>query len=114
LGGGTLAYAVVPVQAAAPTTGSELTPQCSLLGFPKGVARAFQGSTVASTPALLRAAFVLGAFVNTAATPPAPAVDNVDGEIVVPPGSALVIQGIAAAGTSPLVLIGVVYEELPV
>jgi hypothetical protein len=52
--------------------------------------------------------------VNTAATPPAPAVDNVDGEIVVPPGSALVIQGIAAAGTSPLVLIGVVYEELPV
>jgi hypothetical protein len=114
LGGGSLMYAVVPVQSAAPTTGTELTPQCSLLGFPNGVARAFQGSTVASTPALLRAAFVLGAFVGTTAVPPAPAVDYVDGEIVVPPGSALVVQGVAGAGTSPLVTIGLTYEELPV
>jgi hypothetical protein len=114
LGGGSLVYAVVPVQPAAPTTGTELVPQSTLLGFPKGVGRAFQGSTVAATPAILRPAFVLGAFVNTAATPPAIAQDILDGEIVIPPGSALVIQGVAAAGTTPLVLIGVTWEEIPV
>lgn len=114
LGGGSLVAAVVPIQSAAPTTGTELTPQCTLLGFPNGVARAFQGSTVASVPAILRSLFAMGAFLATTALPPAPIVENLDGEIVIPPGSALAIQAVAAAGTSPLTMIGLVYEELPV
>lgn len=114
LGGGSIVYGVVNAQTTVPTTGTELTPQCSLIGYPRGVGRAFQGSTLSATPTILRPAFVLGAFVNTAATAPDPALDLVDGAIVLPPGTALCLQGIAAAGTSPLVLLSLIYEEIPV
>lgn len=114
LGAGTIVYALVPSQTTVPTGGTELTPQCSLLGAPRGVGRAFTGSTLSATPTILRPAFVLGAFVNTAATAPDPALDLVDGAIVLPPGTVLCMQGVAAAGTSPLVLLSLIYEELPI
>jgi hypothetical protein len=114
LGAGTLVYAVVPSQVTVPTTGTELVPQCSMIGWPRGVARAFSGSTLSATPTLLRAGFVLGAFAAAATNPPDPALDLVDGAIVLPPGTVLCLQGIAAAGTSPLVLLSLIYEEIPV
>lgn len=113
LGGGSIVYGVVDAQVTMPTGGTELTPRCSMISFPRGVGRAFQGSTVASTPAILRPAFILGALVNTTALAPDPALDEVKGAIIVPPGTVLVLQGIAAGGTSPLVLLSLIYEEIP-
>lgn len=114
LGAGSLVYAVVPSQVTVPSGGAELTPQCSNIGFPRGVGRVFSGSTLSAVPTIMRPAFILGAFVNTTAVPPDPALDLVDGAIVIPPGAALCLQGIAAAGTSPLVLLSLIYEEFAV
>ena len=40
--------------------------------------------------------------------------DNVDGALVIPPGGAASLQATAAAGTSPLVIFGCTWEEVPV
>lgn len=114
LGGGTVLYAVVPAQNTVPTTGAELTPQCSMIGMPRGVARAFQGSTLAATPTILRPAWVIGAWVGTTASMPQDCVDIVDGSIIVPPGAAFVVQALAGAGTTPLALFSIAYEEIAI
>jgi hypothetical protein len=114
LGAGNIAIGAIPTQAAAPTGGTEIVPNCSLIGFPRGVGRAFSGSTVASTPVLLRPVFNMGAFVGTTTLAPQDCDVLVDGGIVVPPGSAVCLQAIAGAGTTPLVIFGVTYEEIPV
>lgn len=112
LGAGSIVYAYALAQVAAPTTGTELTPNCTLLGSPRGVGRAFTGSTIITTPTLLRPAFTIGAFAG-GANPPAHNIDEADGTISIPPGSIFVVQGIAGAGTSPLVLFSVTWEEVP-
>lgn len=114
LGGGSLVYAAGGAQTTVPTGGTEIVPQCSLVGAPRGVGRVFSGSTLVAVPTLLRPAFILGAFAAAAVVAPDPALDLVDGAIVLPPGTVLCLQGVAAAGTSPLVLLSLVYEELPV
>lgn len=114
LGGGSIVYGIVPSQVTVPSTGTELTPQCSLIGAPRGVGRAFSGSTLSAVPTILRPAFVLGALTAATAVAPDPALDLVDGAIVLPPGAVLCMQGIAAAGTTPLVLLALIYEEIPV
>src|SRR5262245_50827578 len=55
LGAGTIVWGVNnnPLQAA-PTGGSELTPICTLLGSPRSVCRAYQGSTLAAAPTIFR------------------------------------------------------------
>lgn len=40
-------------------------------------------------------------------------VEDMDGEILLPPGTSYQIQSIAAAGTSPLFAVGIVWRELP-
>lgn len=114
LGAGSMVHAQVPagVQPAAPTSGTELVPVPGSLNTSKGIARAFQGSTVAATPTIVRPSFIIGAALASSVAFPALAVDEVAGEIIVPPGAAWVFQGVAAAGTSPLVMIGVTYEEI--
>lgn len=110
LGAGTVVYAAVSSQQTVPATGTELVPSPTNLSAKKASGRAFQGSTVASTPTILLPAFVLG---TTPTTPAAAAtVDDVAGEIVVSPGTCLVMQGVAAAGTTPLVLFGLTWEEI--
>ena len=113
LGAGTMVHAQVVGQTTVPTGGTELTPQTGLLSTARGKLRAFQGSTLAATPTILRPSAILGAGVTTTATFPAVAVDEVAGAIVIPPGSCWVYQGVAAAGTTPLVLIGATYAEVP-
>jgi len=112
LGAGSILLAAVLSQTTVPTTGTELTPLCSLLGFPRGVGRTFQGSTLASVPQIIRALFTVGAFVG-GANPATDCVDVIDGSIVVPPGTAVCMQGLAGAGTTPLALFGFTWEEIP-
>ncbi len=116
LGGGSMVHAHVATQAGvAPTGGAELVPVPGLLSNIRPSARVYQGATLAAVPTIVRPSFVLGAgLASTATLPMPPAMDEVDGGIIVPPGVVWCFQGIAAAGTTPLVLIGVVYEELPI
>lgn len=113
LGAGNIAAAVTQAQVTVPSGGTELTPQCSAIGLPRGVGRVFQGSTLVTTPSILRPMFNMGAFVGTATLAPQDCDVLVDGAIIVTPGSALSLQGIAGAGTSPLVILGIQYEEIP-
>ena len=113
LGAGSLVFAAVLSQVTVPTTGAELVPVCTDLGMPRGVGRVFQGSTLVSVPQILYPAFMLGAFVG-GANPPQDSIDVVDGSIIVEPGTALCLQGVAGAGTTPLVLLGMKWAEIPV
>lgn len=114
LGAGNIAIGQITAQNTVPTTGTEITPVCSLIGFPRGVGRAFSGSTFASVPTIIRPVFNMGAFVGTTAVAPQDCDILIDGSIVVTPWSAVALQGIAGAGTTPLVILGITYEEIPV
>lgn len=110
-GAGTMVYAVVPSQTTVPTTGTELVPQSTLIGAPRGVGRVFSGSTLAAVPTILRPAFTFGAILATSVFPPDVILDLVDGAIIVAPGTVFCMQGIATAGTTPLALLAFSYEE---
>lgn len=113
LGAGLLAYAQV-TDAAAPTGGTDLTPVCGKLGVADvGVAKAGTGHTVDATPTIIRPSGInFGAFLASTAELPPVLVDNVDGEITVGEGKTFVVEGIAAGGSSPLVIISIAYQEL--
>jgi len=112
LGAGTIVYAYFTPQASLPTGGTELTPVCTKIGQIKGSGRAFQGSTISGTPLILRPAYSMGAFLATTADPIRTCQDLVEGEIVVPPATVFVMQAVAAAGTTPLVAMSIVWEEM--
>lgn len=114
LGAGMLVHAQNASQVAAPTGGTELTVLAAILNSTKGSARAFTGSTISATSTLVRASMAMGAALATTATFPSITMDEVDGAIVVPAGVAWCYQGVAAAGTSPLLTFSVVYEEIAV
>jgi len=114
LGAGTVVYAVnTDPTAAAPTGGTALTAINALLGGPAGVGQVFQGATLPAVPTIYRPFAVVGAFAGGAESPKV-VVQELDGSIIVAPGCALSLQAIAGAGTSPLVLFGMVWEEVAV
>jgi len=118
IGAGTVVYAYVLQQTTTPTTGTELATVCNNLSAARSRGRVFQGSTLASTPLILYPAHTLQPTLATAPAaggfaPAAVSKDEVAGGIVVPPGAVLVMQGVAAAGTAPLVLMGMAWEEFP-
>lgn len=104
LGAGSVVYGVVP-QAAAPAGGAELVVQPAVLGdpLPAGIGRAFQGSTLSGVPTLIKPAFVLEA------APTKVQKDAIEGALSIRPGQALCLQGVAAAGTAPLVLLAMTW-----
>lgn len=112
LGAGTLVHAQNQAQPSAPTGGTELTPVCSLLNGSRGAARAFTGSTIAAASTLIRTSMSMGAALASSVSFPTLVMDEVDGSIVIPPGVVYCYQGIAAAGTSPLLIISALYEEI--
>jgi hypothetical protein len=112
---GTLGYGFYAfgqyAQAALPA-GTELTPVNALLGYPRGVGRAFTGATaVGGTPTIIRPSITYGAFAGAAAMPGVLS-DFVNGEIIVTQGMAIALQGIGTAGSTPLVVHSIVYEEV--
>ena len=114
LGAGSMVHAIAAGQVTVPTGGTELTPQCAALNSTRGKARCWTGSTLVATPLILRASAIMGAALATSVAFQSVPVDEVAGEILVPEGLVWCYQGVAAAGTTPLVAIGVVYEEIPV
>jgi hypothetical protein len=86
----------------------------NLLGFPRGVGRAFTGANATgSTPVIVRPSFSFGAFLATSVALPAESLDYVNGGIVVTQGSLLAFGALATAGTTPLVIHCIKYAEVP-
>ena len=113
LGAGTIAYGIVPSQTTIPSGGTELVPNNCLLGFPRGVGRAFTGSTFVGAPTIIRPAFLCGAFAAATALMPGACTDLLDGEFVVAQGAAIALQAAAmGSGTSPLVVLALTWEEV--
>ena len=113
LGAGSLWYAFVNGQNTAPTTGTALTSNSSVIGsVGSATGKAYQGSTVGATPSPLRpSALNWGAFLATTAAVNPPQSEEIAGNILVVPGGVFVVQAVAAAGTTPLVAIGVEWGE---
>ena len=116
LGSGTIALAWNPQTTNAnPTGGTQLTPRSNRIGSPtQGQGLAFTGSTVAATQSILRPVFTISAFAGAAAAPTPPVVELTDGKFIVLPGNCLSLQGIATAGTTPLLIFSMTWEEVPV
>lgn len=116
LGAGTMYHCVnnSPTQAA-PSGGTALSPVCSDVGNQAApVGKALVNNTVASGTTAYRAFAYTGAFAGGANNSPEPCTEDIDGEIVVEPGCSYQLQSVAAAGTSPKVSPGVVWEEVPI
>lgn len=117
LGAGMLAYGAVASgnlgTTAVPTGGAERTTRSAMVGLIAGsVGRFFNGSTVTTAGTILRAAFNLGAFLATTAAIVGALKDDIAGEFVVRPQSSFVVEGVAAAGTTPLINVALTWQEV--
>jgi len=113
LGAGSIVYAYVSPQSTIPAGGTELTPVNAKLSTVRGIGRIFQGSTLASTPLIVRPAYVLGAALATTVLGISQPKDLIDGAFIIPPATCFIMQGVAAAGTTPLVMMSITWEEIP-
>jgi hypothetical protein len=111
IGAGTVYYGVnnAPGQAA-PTGGTALTPINNIVGNTgAGKGKAAQGATIPANMTPFAPAFVfLGTVAGSGVIK-----DLVDGAIVIAPGNYLSLQGVMAAGSSPLAGFSVTWEEVP-
>jgi hypothetical protein len=109
LGAGVVLFAIVD-QTTAPTGGTDLSSTIKAThGSPlTPMCKAYQGSTLAGTPAQLFPAFTV------ASSPSGVGLlkDMLEGEIALAPGKALVLQEVGAAGTSPLVQFSLQWLEI--
>lgn len=113
LGAGFVSWCVNNDPSKAVATGTAITPLNNLVGAGAGKALAFTTATLPATPTLLRPFCSIGASLATTAVQPWQIVDYVDGKIVVLPGCCLSLEATAAAGTTPLVVYGCTWIELP-
>jgi hypothetical protein len=114
LGAGSMVHAYTLGQVTKPTAGTQLTTVSALLNGSSGKALAFQGSTLVAAPLIIRPSMTFGPALATTPAFPSLVQDFVDGSIEIPPGVAYAFQGVATAGTAPLVMIGVGYAEIPI
>lgn len=83
-------------------------------GQGSSAASLFALGTLAAAPVALYPAFQIGQSVGGTTTNPIQGVtEDVDGAIVLEPGSGWALFGVAAAGSTPLVMCGVVWREAP-
>lgn len=114
LGAGTVFYVANVNPAAADVSGTAIVPVNLLLGGARGVALPFTTATLPTTPTVVRPAWSLTALLASTAVAPYVIKDALDGEMVIAPGCALSLEGVTAAGSTPLVAFGMVWEEVPV
>ena len=111
LGAGVVVFAANADPTAAAATGTAIVPVPLLLGSRRGVAQPFTTSTIPS-PTLVRPFCNLTALLASTAVGVYQVREEVAGGLVVPEGCGLTLQGIAAAGATPLVLLGMEWEEV--
>lgn len=101
---------------AIPTSGTSLTPSCTDIGNQSGAAAVGlvrTGSTV-TAPTVLAPICSVGAGLASTADFAKQVSDDVDGEYVIEPGYCYQIQSKCAAGSSPLISVGITWEEVPI
>ena len=97
----------------APTGGAELVPVNLLVGRPRGVALPRAGAVLSTAPTLVRPFCSLAPILASSVVAPWVVRDPVNGAFVVPPGACLSLHGSGGGGSSPLVSLGMEWEEIP-
>ncbi len=114
LGAGVVNYVANTSPVATATSGTAITPVNAILGRGVGaLGKPFTTATIPS-PTVLGVFCSTGPLVATTAVQPWQIVDYVNGRIIVSPGCTLSLHSTAGAGTTPLVVFGIVWEETPV
>lgn len=112
-GAGNLTYSVNSNPLAAAVTGTAIVPVNNLVGTANSAAaKPFTTSTLPVAPTPIRNLANIGAWVGTTASPLWNITDDVDGAIVLTPGSAVTVTGTTAAGTTPVIVVSMMWEEL--
>ena len=116
LGAGVIHYVgPTPGNATAVTFSAAITPVNLLLNNARSATgRPGTTATVPANPLVLRPFGSMGASLASTAVQPWMLTENVDGEFVVTPGGYLSLHSTAAGGSTPLVVIGMSWEEVPV
>ena len=110
-----LAHTAVGSSITAPSGGTPITPTNMLIGSSGvSVANCRFNNTVPASGVMIRAICGLGASLASTAVQPWAIQDNVGGGVVVGPGQAVSVQGIAAAGSSPLITVALIWAEEPI
>lgn len=114
LGAGVVTWAANTNLAAAASTGTAIPARNALLGGPSAnVGQPLTTVTLPVAPTPVRPFCSLGASLASTAVQPWQVVDDVDGALIVKPGGTLSLHGTAAAGSTPLVVFGIMWAELP-
>lgn len=116
LGAGTISWNANVNGAAAVVTGTAISVVNCLLGQGYGaVGKPLTTATLPAAPTVMRPFCSLNeGVVATTAINNEQMIEQVDGSIVVPPGMTISLHATAAAGSTPLVVYGVMWEEIPV
>jgi hypothetical protein len=115
LGSGTAYWAASLNPAAAAVTGTAITPTNLQIGAASSnVGLAFTTATLPANPTVLWPFCSLTPILASTAVQPYVVSEYVDGLIVVQPGCAVSFESVAGAGTSPLVIFGMAWEEVPI
>ena len=115
LGSSQLVWCTYPQGATVPG-GTAVTPLCSQIGNPtSGQIKAYKQTSIsASTCTLVRHSMIINPFLASTAQLNPLMMDPVDGDLILTPGNVLSIQGVGGGGSSPLIMIAFVWEEVPV
>ena len=114
LGAGHICCAVSRTLTDAAASGTAITPLNALIGGAAGKGLAFTTATLATTPVEAFPVWTLSAaLASTAVQAFTDGFYDVDGKVILMPGTELALEGIAAAGTSPLVVLSCSWAELP-
>lgn len=115
LGIGIVSWVANTNSTAAATTGTAITVVNGLLsGGSNAVGAPFTTATLPATPTVVRPFGNLPPMLATSVLAPWILADDVDGAIVVAPGCTISLEATAGAGTSPVVVYGITWEEVPV
>ena len=106
-------YHTAAVQAGAAVTGTAISVVNGRGNGSAGVGKPLTTATVVAG-VLARPFGNLPPMLATSVLTPWRLDDNVDGALIVPPGAAVSLQATAAAGTTPLVIYGCTWEEVPI
>jgi hypothetical protein len=96
-------------------SGAALTPvNMDMNAANNSVAVAFAAGTLSANPTPLYPFATINAETAATATNPTQLEEDLDGNIVLEPGSGYCLEGKTAAGSSPLMSFGIVWEEIPI
>lgn len=115
LGGGCIVHCLNTTNSAtAPTGGTAVTPtNCFAGSASKSIAKVSFGSTLVATPISAAVHLNLTALVGTTDTGNYTAMEDLQGRYLLQPGNGWSLQGVAGAGTTPLMVFSAVWEEVP-